>query len=1085
MLLVLSYIFGKDKDSECWNNLALKIKNIDKDLYKMLMQIKEKNIALLPIIINSNYDNITQSLQIALNEALKREGMDDIVPTSAFEICLNLLERWNARENVRKEVLQKCLEVNKISLKKLKKGLESFSQDAYKQFELLYNCVNIGLDFNPLVNTDIIKTYSDVAISINQYGYNGIFIIFDEFSKFIESNSVDIMKDLKIVQDMAELAVRSSLKNQIHFCCVAHKSLSLYNYNNKKSNFSADSFKIVEGRFKEIKFNRSIEENYQIISSAIIKEKGADKKINDILSKNKEWYSRVLNLSFIKDDFTKKTLFYGCFPLNPITSFSLIQISEYAAQNERTLFTFISDTDDDSFNSFIHSNDTGLFNVDKIYDYFSGILQKEETNSIRNIWYRAESILSKLEDLKQKKIIKALSIILMINDYNVLPPNEEVVSLATQIDLLETTKIINFLISNHYLRKNILNNLLSFALSNTKQIDEQVELNKKTKFKHIKYGEIASLVNEKKYILPRRYNEENKITRFFKVTILTEDEFFAINSFNYYFENNYCDGLVIYLLKKTNSDKKIINQMNILNDSRLIIKYPKNTINQNFYDSLLTYACLDEVKNQKGLDDITQSEIELLMLETKSDIQSLLNQYFEVEVNFYSVCKDETDLFNSLLSKTMDRIYSTKLIFNNELINKKDVTTQYQKAINRVIDWLIENEEEFNFSATSPESSIKVAILDNNNSENESSNNFRIIINRLKEMIIDSEGKKLSIKNMIEFLTKTPYGIRKGVLPVIFAKAISELSKDNILLYYQSKEIELNSSNIVKAVNNEKYQLSFSKGSVKQRNYLQNMLCLFGIKSVNNFRKDTTNLANGIKRFFTGLPQIIRLCNNANNYIDLDEKFINYKSLFLSFDMNPYDAIFEAPKIIFKTTDYNKIFNFVKEYQNNKDTLLQPFMNQMNIEIKQIFDINTETSLKSGFKDFLEKNITKGTKPILEPMQKNIYNLISLDLSYDVNESLDKLSMLCVGQHIKDWDANKKSKLLDELNQFKVAIISSEKIALDKDEITNLLKDDNKEFSSMGKLLKTNVESILDEFSESVSSSEKIAILSVLLKDLL
>ena len=38
-----------------------------------------------------------------------------------------------------------------------------------------------------------------------------------------------------------------------------------------------DSFKTVEGRFKEIKFNRSLEENYQLISSAIYKKENADK----------------------------------------------------------------------------------------------------------------------------------------------------------------------------------------------------------------------------------------------------------------------------------------------------------------------------------------------------------------------------------------------------------------------------------------------------------------------------------------------------------------------------------------------------------------------------------------------------------------------------------------------------------------------------------------------------------------------------------------------------------------------------------------------------------------------------------------
>lgn len=1084
LLLVLSYIYGKNKDGKEWNLLLNKIKPVDSELYNLLIEIKEKDISLLPVIINSNYDNITQSFQIALNDALKREGMNEIVPVSAFEVCLDLLDKWTSKENVREEVLKKCLEVNSLNVEKLKKGLQAYSPIAYKQFESLYNCVNIGLEFNPLINNDVVKIYSDVATAVGKYGYSGLFIIFDEFSKFLESTSSNLMKDLKIVQDMAELAARSGRKTQIQFCCVAHKSLTLYK-GDKKSSLSVDSFKTVEGRFKEIRFNRSLEENYQIISSAIIKDKNAQKLIADEIAKRRKFYDDVLSLSLFNDKFAEEVLFKGCFPLNPLTAYSLIQISEYAAQNERTLFTFISDTDDDSFNSFIHSNSEGLFNVDKIYDYFSGILQKEETNLIRNIWYRAESILSKLENYNERKVIKALSIVLMINDFENFAPNESIISLATDLNIKETIKIVNGLIDKHYLRRNILNNLLSFALSNTKQIDEAVEISKKTRFKNIKYGDIANEINDKRFVLPRRHNEENKITRFFKVAFLSEDEFIAIKSFNYYFDSNYCDGLVIYLLREHLSDEEIKEKMDAINDRRVVVKYPKAFIDPVFYKSLLMFACLKDVKSQKGLDEITQSEIELLMQENESDIHTLVTKYYETNCCFYSVLKTEGESFNSLISRTMDDIYNVKLFFNNELINKKDVSTQYQKAINHVIDWLLDGEGEFQFSLTSPETSIKVAILDNNDDSvsNESSRNFRAIVNEIKETISGSSGKKIVISTILEHFSKPPYGIRNGVLPVILAKAMSELS-DNIILYFQSKEIELDSSNIVKAINNPKYQLSFSKGSNEQRKYLKKMLDLFDVESTNNFRKDTFALANGIKRFFVGLPQIIRLATENNNYVEIEYDFIEYKALFLTFNMNPYEAIFEAPKNIFKSNKYEEIYDSIKYFHDNSDGLIVPFKNNLVVEIKNLFDIEQNSSLKTGFNDFLGKYVKEGKKPVLEPKDKSIYNLVTLEFSYDDFEALGKLSKICVGQYLEDWDANKKLGLLNSLSDFKKAIVTSDKISSNGDDISSLLSE-KKELTGMASLLKNNVESVLEEFSGSVSSSEKIAVLTELLKDLL
>lgn len=142
------------------------------------------------------------------------------------------------------------------------------------------------------------------------------------------------MHDLKIIQDFAELASRSGKDSQIHLCCVAHKSLVLYE-NNK--NYGVESFKTVEGRFKEIRFNRSLDENYEIISYAIKKNQEGLELSKSYLINNPDFYNDLLKLGLFDANNVKKVLFEGCYPLNPITVYSLISISELVAQNERTL----------------------------------------------------------------------------------------------------------------------------------------------------------------------------------------------------------------------------------------------------------------------------------------------------------------------------------------------------------------------------------------------------------------------------------------------------------------------------------------------------------------------------------------------------------------------------------------------------------------------------------------------------------------------------------------------------------------------------------------------------------------------------
>ena len=1078
LLLILTFIVSNNKNSKEWINLAKRIKIIDEDLFELLMQIKENDVTLLPIIINSNYDNIKQSFQIALNNSLKREGLIDIIPNTVYDVCLGLISKWEKDPKIKDELFKKCIEINNINLNKLKIELKNFSIDAYHKFENLYNCVNIGLDFNPLVNNDVVKIYSDVSLEISKKGYKGIFIIFDEFSKFLEDNSSNLMQDLKIIQDFAELAARSSKISQINLCCVTHKNLSLYLKRN--SNIILDSFKTVEGRFIEVKFNRSVDENYQLISYAIKKDAYTNKLIDKVINDNKEFYNKIDDLKLFTNEISHKYLFKGCFPLNPLTVYCLIQLSEFVAQNERTLFTFLSDSDENSFNTFIHNNDSGLFNVDKIYDYFSDLLQKEEANYIRNIWYRCESILSKDENQIEKKILKVIAVLLMINNIEKLPVNENIISLSLDLPLDIIEKHVKFLIDKHLIRRNILNNMLSFALSSSKQIDENIEYLEKTKFRNIQYNDILNKINDIKYLIPRRYNEENKITRFFSVIFMSEDEFKNIINFDYYFENKYCDGLVINLLKEKLTDKEIKEKINKINDMRVIIKIPCKNVCDNFYKLIMRFACLEDIKFRNDVDEITLEEISLFSDETELDIKELIELYFYKDFKYFSVYNRKIK-FNELMSEILDNIYPFKLIFNNELVNKKTVSSQYQKAINHVIDYLLDNIQDFNYSETSPENTIKFSVLDYNKNDN----NFRIIINEIKEFIKNANNKRLILANIADKYRKAPYGIKNGVIPILFAQAISELS-DNVILYLHDKEILLDSNNLVKAVDNEHYTLSFSKKSKEQENYLKEMLELFDVKSNNDFKKDYILLVDNIRKYFVGLPKIIRSCKINNNYLNADEKTLEYKNLFLDVNINQYDVIFNKPKKIFNTNKYNNLINEIINIKNNILNLINNFKLKCIKLVKNAFNIDELTCLKMGLNEWI-KNNNYNQKMILSETSRNCYNCIVNELDFNDLNSINLISKKLLNLYIEDWDSDKSELLQEELNKF-INELSTAQI-IDSDGSNNLnniidsFKDD--ELSPMGDLLKNNLESIFDEFSDSVTPNEKIAILSELINKLL
>ena len=243
--------FNKTKSVD---SLLHKIEKVDLELLKLIKEVYKRKIKLLPVIIDSNYYNIEQSFMMALNDSLKNFGLDDIVPNTVYDVCLKVISDWENDKKTKSEIVSQCLKINRVSLSELKNALSAFDKKSYYQFEKLYNCVVKGVPFNPMINTDIVKLFADVNRQLTEKGYSGMFIVYDEFSKTLESRNNYLSDDLKIIQDFAEYANRSSNSEQLHLCCITHKLLD--QYQNVREDVLSNDFKKVSGRFKEIRFNR-------------------------------------------------------------------------------------------------------------------------------------------------------------------------------------------------------------------------------------------------------------------------------------------------------------------------------------------------------------------------------------------------------------------------------------------------------------------------------------------------------------------------------------------------------------------------------------------------------------------------------------------------------------------------------------------------------------------------------------------------------------------------------------------------------------------------------------------------------------
>ena len=1091
LLLVLITLLNNynNEDKKDIDNFLNKIKKVDSETYETIKNIREKKTKLMPIIINSNYGDLNQAFLLALSEALERENLSSIVVNTYFDIALKVIMKW---EDEYKDVIgeiKKCLSEYNCSFKDLKQGLKNYSEEHYEIFKNVYSCILHGQEFNPLVNSDIVKIYKDMAHEITEYGYSGIFIVFDEFSKFLEyvENS-HMMKDLKLLQDFAELANRTGENEQIHLSCITHKTINQYAKNLTDDKLNA--FKTVEGRFKELYFNRSIEQNYEIVSYALNKKDGYDDLFNTFYNKYLKTYEEIKSLAIFKNvDKIEDVLYRGCYPLNPLTVYCLVQLSEKIAQNERTLFTFLTDDDQNGLKYFISNNSKGLFNVSKIYDYFKPLFKKETTETIRNIWLKSENALAKCNEIEEKDIIKSLSIIYMINETEILTPDDNTLKLSVDMNDSKYEEIINKLIDKSIIKRRKITNELDFTNIYNRELSKEIKKLSENQFYDINTKDLINEVETKKYSLPRRYNEEFKITRFFDNIFMAEEELLSIKNLDILFENNYCDGVIINLIRDSRNVQSIIDHFSELKNDRVVLRIPKTIFPKNIVSLLREYKSIEYLINNRENEE-ANSELSLIKKETLEVLEEQISVYFSsdnIQEYLYMDKKNKnvTNL-SSYLSDICFNIYSKTPIVNNEMINKRDLSAPIKKARDIVIDTVLNNDLSLIKSKTSAEATIYKAIVDKKNTPS-----IKEVLNIINSFIEKSENKKLSFNELYKKLDSKPYCIRKGIIPILLSIALYNYS-DIIIIYFMNKEIDLDANNLIKINDNpEKYYILTEKGTTDKIKYLSNLMFIYDIPNLDNQRINLKKLVDGMRRWILSLPRILREYSSDYNYLNINEKYIIIKNELLRPDINNNEFIYQRLLEIFDTNNYEEITEFIKDMKQIFDSFMDSYCKYVINETKEIFNKNYKGSLNSLLKDWLIDNKLESSNIIFDIKTRELIEYVKELTTHDENDIIEKISKIVTGFYIEDWQPNEMNNLKEELQKIINNVKESDQKNVDysnkitlingSEKIEKYLSSDD-ELSALGNTMKNNIEEIINEYGDSLTEQEKISVLIDIMK---
>lgn len=1089
LLSILANIEGEDIDL-----LLNRIRISDEKIYGEILNYRLENKPMLRVVVSPGRENLAVSFEKALFTALDREKLTNIKPDTYFSEAVKTIEVWR---NEYPETLTQFIEKSGYDIEETIKQLKLNKEEMLNVFMNTFPKVTSGAEFNPHVENDIVNVYKSVTKKLcNQFGYRGIYIVFDEFSKYVEGHILEgFASDMRILQEICALCDKSK-EEQIHISLIAHKTISSYGSALPKE--IINTFNAVSGRLEEIFFTVSSQNNYELISDSVVKKKGFDE-----ILENSQSFKDILENSFTLNNF--KSLFdkkdfvnivaKGCYPLTPVATAVLLALSERVAQNERTLFTFIAGNDNNSLANFALNNEMNNYaGTDIIYDYFLPAFKEQADAYVHHEWIKSDYALSITTDSNAKKIIKSLAVIKMINKPDEIPAMAEYIRLALgmsrgdfeiSIRILEETNVITYKKKTH-----------TYEFKNNTGIDTDIIIkdiiSKRYCKEQVLIDNLQSIMKTN-FCMPKKHNQTYAMTRYFNFKFMKVEQFLAVKSSSFISWNNEPDGCIILILPEESIDKKEVYKhlTEVIKDKTMLVILPSD---KSDYKEILSHflAVKDLLTDSSFINDNPEMrvEFEYMLDDDEVEINEWINRQYMIpkEVLTYGKCiVPDINGLNRIVSDICDKEYSLTPIINHELINRHELSAPIKKARGIILECMINDKPlDYLLEGTSAESTIYRALLQSENSEGQ-----RKIREVIHEFVCNCVDKKTKMSNLMNILQKPPYGMRKGVIPYYLTRELINMN-DIPIIYFNDNEESISSDTICDMVDKaDRYSLYIEKETKDKEDYITMLEQLFadyaGYCKNNDKRNRLARLSCLMQSWYRSLPQTSKtfvVCDYEGEEI---KKIIALRKKLSEMYLNPREIVFDQIPRITNENNLMLVFESIKRLKEDVDKHIHVLKSRVIQKTRDILLLG-EGNLSHLLKDWYNELSDTVKRSVLDGNDSKFLNYVKNIDENDEEKIIGKIAKIVTTIYIEDWNdkteevfeesLKKTIERIGKINDTQNARKQEFVFLSETGENSSIIYEYNpSEASNTATFFKNEIDSLLEEYDGSISNNEKIGIL--------
>lgn len=1131
VLTILSILMKRDLT--LFEKLMPKIEENPR-LYQLIQNYYESENKILPVVISGSNTSLTQAFLLSLQRTLSEHDLLSAMPETNYKAAISVIKRW---QKDFPETFEKFLNGIDDPVEVFIDRLGNYDVAAYGAFEQVYPSLTAGSAFNPFLGFDVVELYESVAKSLKSKGYTGLYVVYDEFSKFLEANIVDAsVSDTKMLQDFAEKCCRSG-SLQLHLMLISHKEIS--NYIDKLPKEKTDGWRGVSERFKHIHMNNNFSQTYEIISSVIQHKEPIWGTFCDEHARDFEaLFSRYQKHQMFMDAQGEiETAIRGCFPLHPVSTFILPRLSERVAQNERTLFTFLSAEGTATLAVFLdeYEDNFTLVTPDLIYDYFEPLLKKEVyAGDIHDTFVLTSTILNQIpEDTLGSKIIKTISLIYILGQFERLnPTKEQIIGIYSGTyelseieqaisDLIEKEFVIYIKRSNDYLR-----------LKQTSGVDIQQKIHDQIESQSgkITTKDVLNGSNFDNYMYPTRYNDDHEMTRFFAFQFISSAEVTVDVDWNLKSESIDADGIIYGIIPENETQLKKITKIikdTSLGYERYIFVLPKHY--KDVEAVAQEYAAIAKLRDHAVDDPVLFDEYEVVFEDLQEIIKGFIGMYTHPE-NYRSVYihnGNELHVYRKsglteVMSQICDAVYNMTPVINNESVNKNDITSVAQNSRNKIVSALLRSELEPNLglSGTGQEVSIMRSTLLRTGIWSEDGGvpqinlhpenvNMRHMLETIEDFILETrQNGKTSFAELYERLTSPEYhiGLRYGLIP-IYVAAVMHNYRQQIVINDRFGPIQTSADALIQ-INSDpsSFTLEYLDWNPEKENYIARLSDAFRDYVVDAERSGNSYdyVANAMRRWYMALPKYSKESTKRPTGEKLVRRQLEIMKL-LRQNTSSSDLLFKKlPEAVDYHGDYADAATDIIDAKGFFDGLLTELKQELISKTKVAFlpendkKASKKTTLTDAAKDWCNRLDPKSFEQLFsDGTDRFLQHLRSMTNDEDL--FITRLAKLATGLRLEDWDNKTVKQYIDALARFMktakdfhssvvaetINDTSSYQVTFADEEGTSTTRRfDKVEVSARGKLLFNQITASLEAMGHSISEQEKRQILMEVLKKL-